>query len=60
MWVNIDKVDIYAGMRDTQLEISGPHVSDAERRERMEAIEMERQKERSAKGIFMRIVTACI
>jgi len=59
MWVNIDRIDIYAGMRGDQLAISGPQVSEQERLERIESLNEIKDKDKSPMGIIKRVVTSC-
>lgn len=59
MWVNIDKIDIYAGMREAQLAISGPNVSEKERLERLESLNEIKHQDKTPKGILKRVVTSC-
>jgi amino acid transporter len=44
LWVAIKNIDIYTGMRDNQLSISGPSVSPEERRASVASIQAAREK----------------
>ncbi|RDW57314.1 hypothetical protein BP5796_12764 [Coleophoma crateriformis] len=44
LYVKIKDIDIYTGMRDTQLEISGPHISEEQRKEGISRLIGERVK----------------
>jgi len=59
MWVNIDKIDIYAGMRESQFAISGPNVSEKERLERLESLNEIKDQDKTPMGIVKRVVTSC-
>jgi len=59
MWVNIDKIDIYAGMRESQFAISGPHVSEKEREERVESLNEIKEQDKRPMGIVKRVLTSC-
>lgn len=52
MWTNIDKIDIYAGMRESQLAISDPKISEQERLERIESLKEPKQ------GFLKRVATS--
>jgi amino acid transporter len=44
LWVSIKNIDIYTGMRDNQLSISGPSVSPEERRASIASIQAAQKK----------------
>jgi yeast amino acid transporter len=60
MWTDLSTVDIYAGMRPEQLAISGPHVSDEERIERIAQMQEMKKGDTSIKGRLMAIITSCV
>ena len=52
-FIPLSKIDIYAGMRDSQLSISGQGVSSDARRESIEIMQSEKPNRTGAKGVLM-------
>ncbi|KAK5110309.1 hypothetical protein LTR62_006162 [Meristemomyces frigidus] len=60
MWVNLEHVDIYAGMREDQLAISGPHVPDQLRLERIQSLQDSLHEKKTGMARVKAVVTSCI
>jgi len=58
LWIPIKNIDIYAGMRETQLNISGVDIPADERRASIDA--MQAQKPKGIKGHVMGVVRSII
>lgn len=59
MWVDLDKIDVYAGMREAQLAISGPNASEHHRRESIQALQEEKKEETTLMGRVKTTITSC-
>jgi len=60
IWVKINDIDIYSGMRDTQTLVSGQGMSPEERRSSIEGMERSEKKPQGFKGRAMGIIRSVI